>query len=53
MGTLGLVTDAQIVGEQSDLERARIAKIRKYADNPDIEGAIQRETGETNIRQIF
>ena len=30
-GTLGLVTDAQIVGEQSDLERARTAKIRKYA----------------------
>ena len=30
MGTLGLVIDAQIVGEQSDLERARTAKIRKY-----------------------
>ena len=33
MDTLGLVIDAQIVGEQSDLERARTAKIRKYADN--------------------
>ena len=37
MGILGLVIDAQIVGEQSDLERARTAKIRKYTDNPDIE----------------
>ena len=52
MGTLGLVIDAQIVGEQSDLERARTAKIRKYANNPDIERAIQRETGETNIRHL-
>ena len=52
MGTLGLVIDAQIVDEQSDLERARTAKIRKYADNPDIERAIQRETGATNIRHI-
>ena len=51
MGTLGLVIDAQIV-EQSDLERARTAKIRKYADNPDIERAIQRETGATNIRHL-
>ena len=50
MGILGLVIDAQIVGEQSDLERARTAKISKYADNPDIERAIQRETGATNIR---
>ena len=41
MGTHGLVIDAQIVGEQSgDVERARTAKIRKYADNPDIERAI-------------
>ena len=30
-GTLGLVIHTQIVGEQSDLERARTAKIRKYA----------------------
>ena len=52
MGTLGLVIDAQIVGEQSDLERVRTAKIRKYADNPDIERAIQRETGATNIRHL-
>ena len=52
MGTLGLVIDAQIVGEQSDLERARTAKIRKYADNPDIGRAIQRETGATNIRHL-
>ena len=52
MGTLGLVIDTQIVGEQSDLERARTAKIRKYADNPDIERAIQRETGATNIRHL-
>ena len=44
--------DVQIVGEQSDLERARTAKIRKYADNPDIERAIQRETGSTNIRHL-
>ena len=40
MGTLGLVIDIQIVTEQSDLERARTAKIRKYAVNPDIERAI-------------
>ena len=52
MGTLGLVIDAQIVGEQSDLERARTTKIRKYADNPDIERAIQRETGGTIIRHL-
>ena len=52
MGTLGLVIDAQIVGEQSHLERARTAKIRKYADNPDIERAIQRETGAANIRHL-
>ena len=52
MGTLRLVIDAQIVGDQSDLERARTAKIRKYADNPDIERAIQRETGATNIRLV-
>ena len=52
MGTLGLVIDAQIVGEQSDLERARTAKIRKYADIPDIERAIQRETETTNIRHL-
>ena len=52
MGTLGLVIDAQIVGEQSDLEGARTAKIRKYADNPDIERAIQRKTGATNIRHL-
>ena len=52
MGTLGLVIDAQIDGEQSDLKRARIAKIRKYADNPDIERAIQCETGATNIRHL-
>ena len=52
MGTLGLVIDAQIVGEQYDLERARTAKIRKHADNPDIEWAIQRETGATNIRYL-
>ena len=50
MGTLGLVIHAQIFGEQSDLERARTAKIRRYADNLDIERAIQRETGSTNIR---
>ena len=37
---LKLVIDAQIVDEQSDLERARTAKIRKYADNPDIERAL-------------
>ena len=30
MGTLGLVIAAQIVGGQSDLERARSAKIRIY-----------------------
>ena len=35
-----------------DLERDRTAKIRKYADNPDIERAIQRETGATNIRHL-
>ena len=52
MGTLGLVIDAQIVGEQADLERARTAKIRKCADNPDIERAIQRETGATNIHHL-
>ena len=52
MGTLVLVIDAQIVSEQSDLERARTAKIRKYADNPDIDRAIQRETGATNSRQL-
>ena len=52
MGTLGLVIDAQIVGEQSDLERARAAKIRKYADNTDIERAIQQETGATNLRHL-
>ena len=40
MGTLGLVIDAQIFGEQSDVERARTVKIRKYAYNPDIERAI-------------
>ena len=44
--------DAQIVGEQSDIERARTDKIRKYADNPDIERAIQRETGAINIRHL-
>ena len=43
MGTLGLVIDAQIFGELSDLERARTAKIRKYADNSDIGRAIQRD----------
>ena len=52
MGTLGLVIDVKIFGEQSDLERARTAKIRRYADNPDIEQAIQRETGATNIRHL-
>ena len=52
MGPLGLVIDAQIAGEQSDLERARTAKIRKYADNHDIDRAIQRETGATNIRHL-
>ena len=52
MGTLALVIDAQIVGEQSNLESARTAKIRKYADNPDIERAILRETGATNIRHL-
>ena len=52
MGTLGLVIDAQIVGEQSDLERVRTANIRKYADNLDIERAIQRETGATTIRHL-
>ena len=43
MGTLGLVIDAQIVGEKSDPERARTAKIMKYADIPDIERAIPPE----------
>ena len=52
MDTLGLVIDAQIADEQSDLERARTVKIRKYTDNPDIEQAIQRETGATNIRHL-
>ena len=52
MGTLGLVIDAKIVGEQSNLERARTAKIRKYTNNPDIERAMQRETGATIIRHI-
>ena len=52
MGTLGLVIDAQIIGEQFNLERARTVKIRKYADNPDIERAIQRETRATNIRHL-
>ena len=52
MGTLGLVIDAQIVGEKSDLERARTAKIRKYAGNPGIERNIQLETGATNIRHL-
>ena len=52
MDTLGLVIDAQIVGEQSDLETARTAKLKKYVDNPDIERAIQRETGATNIRYL-
>ena len=36
MGTLGLVIDARIVGEQSDLERPRTTKFRKYADNSDV-----------------
>ena len=38
--SLGLVIDAQIVGEPTDLERARTAKISKYAINPDIERTI-------------
>ena len=53
MGTLGLVIETQIVSEQSDLERVRTAKIRKYADNSDIELAIQRETRATNIRFTY
>ena len=51
-GILGLVIDAQIVVEQSDLERVRTANIRKYADNPDIERPIQRETGAIKIRHL-
>ena len=49
LGTLGLVIDAQIVGEQSDLERARTVKIRKYADNPDIERASVRLEQPTSV----
>ena len=52
MGTLGLVIDAQIFDELSDLERARTDKIRKYVDNPDVERAIPRETGATIIRHL-
>ena len=52
MGTLRLVINTQIVREQSGLDRARTAIIRKYADNPDNERAIQRETGATNIRHL-
>ena len=52
MGRLGLVIDAQIISEQSDLDRARTAKIRKYADNSDTERAIQREAGATAIRHL-
>ena len=51
MGNLGLVIDAQVAGEQSDLERARTLKIQKYAGNPDIQRAIQ-DLGATNILHL-
>ena len=41
MGNLGLVIDAQVVGEQFDLERARTLKVQKYTGNPDVQRAIE------------
>ena len=41
MGIIGVVIDAQVAGEQYDLERARTLKVQKNAGNPDIQRAIQ------------
>ena len=50
IGTLKVVIDAQVAGEQSDLERAWRLKIKKYARNPDIERVIQHYHGASNIQ---
>ena len=51
MGTLGVVIDAQVAGEQSDFLRARTLKLQKYAGNPDIQRAIQ-DLGARNILHL-
>ena len=51
MGNLGLVIDAQVAGEQSDLERARTLKVQKYAGNPVIQRAIE-DLRATNILHL-
>ena len=51
MGNLGLVIDAQVAGEQSDLERARTLKVQKYTGNPDIQRTIE-DLGATNILHL-
>lgn len=42
---LGMVIDVQLADQQSDLERARREKIRKYANNPDINCGITTTHG--------
>ena len=51
MGNVGLVIDAQVAGEQSDLERARTLKVQKYAGNRGIQRATE-DLGATNILHL-
>ena len=51
MGNLGLVIDAQVAGEECDLEQARTLKVGKYASNPDIQRAIE-DLRATNILHL-
>lgn len=52
MGQLGVVIDAQVVSEQSNLQQANTRKRSYYANNPDIDSEITRSTGATTIKHI-
>lgn len=44
-----IILDAQVVSEQTDLEKANSAKIRKYKNDRDLISAVRYSTGSTNI----
>ena len=46
-----MVIDAQVAGEQSDLERAPSLKVQKYAGNSNFQRAIQ-DLGARNILHL-
>lgn len=52
MDNSGVLIWVQVAGEQSNLQLARRAKIRKYFDDPTIKQEVSRTTGATSIMRL-